>query len=34
MRRDGAILELTIDKRSARAVVKVGLERGKLKNLH
>jgi hypothetical protein len=34
LRKDGAIVELTVDKSSARAAVTRELERGKLKNLH
>jgi hypothetical protein len=34
LRRIGAIVELTVDKSSARWVVARGPERGKLKNLH
>jgi hypothetical protein len=34
LRRDGAIVDFTIDRRSARAAVRRGPERVKLKNLH
>jgi hypothetical protein len=33
LRRDGAAVELATDKRSARAVVKIGPERGKPRNV-
>jgi hypothetical protein len=34
MKKDGAIVELTVEKSSARAAVKIDPERVKLKNLH
>jgi hypothetical protein len=34
LRRDGSIVELTVDKSSARQAVTTGLERVKLKYLH
>jgi hypothetical protein len=34
LRRDGAIIELTFDKRSSQAAVTTGPERGKLKNFY
>jgi hypothetical protein len=34
LRRDGAIIELTVDNSSVLAAVTEGPERGKLKNLH